>query len=379
MNILSLFYKDKKGGFNKRLYKLYEGLSDAGHCVHFIGSEKLPFHRKGLIEHITRLPFNKSENLVFWLLFIGTSFFKSLFIAVNNRINLILTFGPFYTMLCMFPIIILRMPALTFIRADNMKHSQNKVRNFFFLIIDYLGLRLSKRVVFVSNKLKESYKKRYSMNDANFFVLPNNIECKYELDSNKRNEIRNTWGAKPGEFLLSTSGVFSAGKNFTFLIRAMVHLQHDNIKLLIIGDEVTPTGEKKHLSTLVKDLQLEGFVKFCGWQNDPCHIVASSDLFVYPSLYEGSPNALLEALSCDVPCLGNDIEEIKEILLFNELLFSVNEESSFIDKVRKAKNDKEYYSYIVSLCNKRYCHFRFDWKEHIVNIVENIESKESFK
>lgn len=46
--------------------------------------------------------------------------------------------------------------------------------------------------------------------------------------------------------------------------------------------------------------------------------IAKSDLFVFPSSYENHPKALLEAMSCGLPCIGSNVEGIKELIVHGE-------------------------------------------------------------
>ena len=361
MNILSIFYKDKRGGFNQRLYKLYESLAAEKHSLYFIGTERLPIKNKKVFQHIIKTPFSKQENAIFWLSFIILSFLETLIISRRRRITRIITFGPFYTTLCVLPICLIGIPAVTFIRADNMKHSRNIFRNTFFYFVDWIGIKLSDKIFFVSLKLKKVYQARYRIPEKNIRVIPNNIEESYQIDPREKIKIRQSLGIEQGEFLVSTSGVFNRGKNFALLIRVMKHLHVHGIKLLIIGDEVVPKDEKYRLEKLTRDLELQGCVMFCGWQDTPLHFIASSDLFVFPSKYEGSPNALLEALSCGIPCLGSNIDEIKEILAYDELLFMLGDDDNLVEMVKRARVETTFYDRIKYLSNKRCRHFLFAW------------------
>jgi glycosyltransferase involved in cell wall biosynthesis len=371
MNILSLFYKKKPGGFTKRLYQLYRVLADAGHHVHFIGSESLSLEHENIRNEVLKAPFQDSENILFWLSFARQTLSRSLEVSDRHSIDRIVTFGPFYTALCLLPIRKRGIPAVTFIRADNQLHSANKARNLLFHLMDNYGLRISSKVVFVSHSLKDVYKKRFRLNDEKICVLPNNIETLFEVAEDAKRELRRSLGLSDRDFVLSTMGVLTKNKNFEYVIQAMRHFNDARIKLMIVGDEINQSGERKRLEDLALKISLKDRIVFCGWQDEPMKYVASSDLFVYPSRFEGSPNALLEALSCGIPCIGSDIDEIREILAHPDLLFSLGDELELSSKIMKTVKDESYYKLLAALSKERCATFMFDWNKKAVETVCN--------
>lgn len=77
-----------------------------------------------------------------------------------------------------------------------------------------------------------------------------------------------------------------------------------NLKLYILGE-----GEyKDKLFDLVSLLQLEGKVIFSGFVDRPLDYVRNSKAFVFPSMYEGLGNSLLEAISCGTPIVSSDCD-----------------------------------------------------------------------
>ena len=368
MTFLSIFYKHKRGGFNKRLYQLYEAMANEGHSVFFIGSQRIPVEHERIFQNIVHAPFREKENLIFWLFFIVLCLSKAFTVARKRQIDKIITFGPFYTILCCLPITVLKIPAITLVRADNMKHSRNFLRNIFFLVVDWAGIRLSRRVLFVSATLQRVYEKRYRIPPAKTSVAPNNIEKQFRIEAGERVHVRRSVGVSPNTFLISTSGVFNRGKNFDFLINSIGELVSQNVKLIIIGDVVVRNGERKRLEKLTADRGLEECVIFTGWQNDPRPLIACSDLFVIPSKYEGSPNALLEAMGCGVACLGSKIDEIEEILAHQELLFTLKANQELTQKIAKASTNRVFYSRIKTLTEDRCQHFLFDWAKQVLTL-----------
>ena len=56
-----------------------------------------------------------------------------------------------------------------------------------------------------------------------------------------------------------------------------------------------------------------------GYRTDIPELLKASDLFVFPSLQEGLPVALMEAMSCGIPCIASKIRGNADLLDCNML------------------------------------------------------------
>jgi glycosyltransferase involved in cell wall biosynthesis len=106
-------------------------------------------------------------------------------------------------------------------------------------------------------------------------------------------------------------GRLSAEKNIEGILDALGILQaraHAVPKLVIIGD-----GQLKPV-LLAKANELALPVSFLGSvPNEQLPgFLRSADAFILPSLYEGHPKALLEAMSCGLVCIGSDVKGIRQ-------------------------------------------------------------------
>jgi len=102
-------------------------------------------------------------------------------------------------------------------------------------------------------------------------------------------------------------------KGHRFLLQAMpgVVASRPTAILLLAGRE---GAETEHLRSLVQRSRLDRSVRFLGHRDDLPDILAASDLFVFPSLWEGLGGSLLEAMALGVPIVASDLEPVREVV-----------------------------------------------------------------
>jgi glycosyltransferase involved in cell wall biosynthesis len=103
--------------------------------------------------------------------------------------------------------------------------------------------------------------------------------------------------------VIITAGRLHSQKGQWHLIRAFAHVRKEMAcQLAILG-----TGElEDYLRGLVKELGIEKDVYFLGWQDNPFKFLAKAQVFVLPSVSEGLPLVLLEAMACRLPVIATD-------------------------------------------------------------------------
>lgn len=122
-------------------------------------------------------------------------------------------------------------------------------------------------------------------------------------------------------------------KGQTLLLEAFSRIKNRNEYNLIILGEGYLEGELKEQA---KCLDIEKNVYFLGFQKNPFKFLKKADMFVFPSRFEGFPNALAEAMACGLPVIANDCPSgPKEILedQYGLLVKNIDDEEKVISKL----------------------------------------------
>lgn len=156
-------------------------------------------------------------------------------------------------------------------------------------------------------------------------VIKNGIDLdQFSFSKEARSKIRAKYSIPTNATVIGHVGRFSEVKNHGFLIDIFMNFLRENSDsyLMLVGDG----HEKSKIETKVKKIEITDHVVFTGIQADTSPFYSAMDLFVFPSLGEGLPVALVEAQSTSLPCLISDTIP-KESALIPELIHwcSLNE------------------------------------------------------
>lgn len=180
-----------------------------------------------------------------------------------------------------------------------------------------LSLKLLNKIICVSQYISDEVKRIYS--SANCAVIYNSADESrfYPRDKETcrkfllKNFIKKTNNSK----IILFVGSLIKRKGLNFLIEAMVTepLSHlDDVLLLIVGEG----PEKEKLVRRVEELSIQEKVFFIGpvTREELPIIYGSADLFVLPSLDEGHPVAMLEAMASGLPVIGCKVGGVPECI-----------------------------------------------------------------
>lgn len=173
--------------------------------------------------------------------------------------------------------------------------------------------RLSRRVVCVSHADRHAGLRAGVLTAEASAVIPNGIDpLRFAPRPDLRARMRRELGVGHDEALFGLFGRLTRQKDQkTFLLAARRVLdRYAHARFVLVGD-----GEDRPmLEALCRELGLGDRVVFTGFRADVPELLNALDVFVLPSLWEGLPIALLEAMAVGVPVIASAVDGSAEVV-----------------------------------------------------------------
>jgi glycosyltransferase involved in cell wall biosynthesis len=168
--------------------------------------------------------------------------------------------------------------------------------------------------VAVSEHVKKSWISNSGMDEAKITVIPRAINSSL-TQSESISQVTETRQKLVGDQsypVLLNVGRLIPQKGQRYILEAMPDILkvYPSAKLLIAGEGPL----RNELEVMKNSMGLEDAVSVLGSRSDIKILHLASDIFVFPSLSEGMPGALLEAAVLAKPCVVADIAPVREIL-----------------------------------------------------------------
>ncbi|KAA8362333.1 glycosyltransferase [Leuconostoc carnosum] len=165
---------------------------------------------------------------------------------------------------------------------------------------------------------------------------------------------------KSTDIILSSMGRLSPEKNQIELVKAMIPLinKYPNLKLIILGKGPM----EKELNNIIKQNELQNNVFLVGQYAYPFGIIEQTDIFVLPSVWEGQPMVLLEALALNKKIVSSDLSQNAYVLGYGKYGY-----------VAKGKGQQELADAINVILSEDYTFDFFDARKYNKNAVSQFE------
>lgn len=160
---------------------------------------------------------------------------------------------------------------------------------------------------------------------------------KFYFNEDIRKQKRAELSLTNDDFAMLSVGELTKRKNHLIVLEAMHKINNVNLHYYICGSGPL----KEEIESLAKQYHLEKNVHLLGFRKDIYDICNACDLFIFPSLQEGLPVALMEAMACRMPVVCTKIRGNSDLIVENKggFLTEINAKD-LADKILICINEK---------------------------------------
>jgi glycosyltransferase involved in cell wall biosynthesis len=231
-------------------------------------------------------------------------------------------------------------------KLKTVHHSVDLLHNYCFRQRILHGILLkSTNTVLCNSKQSMKLIKGFLVPEDKIAVIKNGINTKDFIKNSDTNEsFKKLFGWGNSEIILGTIANFRGEKNYPFLINAFRILlqKHPNLRLICVGG-----GHLfEEMKETIRSYGLEKEVILTGYSKNVSEYLSLMDIFVFCSLQEGLPNAILQAMSMEHPVIASEVGGCPEIIdnMTNGILYPSNKLEKFTGAVEMLLDDKNFAS-----------------------------------
>lgn len=195
-------------------------------------------------------------------------------------------------------------------KEDFFRNSYNKLMNYLVrgFATDILSNSKAGLCFFFPNKWKK---------DNRYKVIYNGIDTESFLAT--KDNLREQLSIPRNAYVIGHTGRYTQAKNHDTILKVAKELvtSHDDIYFILCGN-----GVRKNLLSQVDKLKLSNRILLFENREDIPLFLNTMDCYFFPSITEGQPNALIEAMVMGLPYVASDIDPIKETVFNSNNLFS---------------------------------------------------------
>lgn len=166
------------------------------------------------------------------------------------------------------------------------------------------------------------------INSDRYLLVNNAIDYNiYRFNEEVRNKYREQMKIDKTTLVIGNVGRLHFQKNHSFIIKVFneIHKKNKNSILFLVGDG--PYKEK--IKNMIKEYGLDNDIMLLGLRNDISQLMSVMDIFLFPSIFEGLPLALVEAQASRLQIFASENID-KKIVIDEEIMHFISLDESEI-------------------------------------------------
>jgi len=200
---------------------------------------------------------------------------------------------------------------------------------------------MADQVITVGEEVRRYMTQEKGIHDHKVLAISSGVDVDRFNPDRVRETLRDKLGIPPDALVFGTAAFFRRNKGHRFLLEAASTIlgRFPAAKLLLAGDG----PQKGNLLRIIDEKQLQSAVVMPGFVEDIPRLLNSMDIFVFPSIEEAYPNAILEAMAMNKPVVATRVGGIPDILEDGVTGYLVEPENSdaIADRVIKLLSDEQ--------------------------------------
>ena len=260
---------------------------------------------------------------------------------------------------------IMRVPMVVSVhqeKTDYLASSTNIFKGLLSRIRRYLvfwtwnrSASMAVKIIPVADFIGKTVKENMKVDPSKLQTVFNGIDIgKFSEIEPDRNLLRNEFNIGEDDILIGSIGRIEKRKGFEYFVEAAKTLvrMDKRFKFIILGGE----GDSENIiRKRIKDYGLLDRFYLAGPRNDIQKIIAAFDIFVLPSLMEGMPTVVMEAMYAKVPVIATSVSGTPEIVIDREtgMLIGAGKPTEIVKAVIEMVDDMLFRKRIVEKAYKK--------------------------
>ncbi|MEI8349027.1 MAG: glycosyltransferase family 4 protein [Candidatus Omnitrophota bacterium] len=254
--------------------------------------------------------------------------------------------------------------------SGEIKRKKFIKRKFSFIKNKFIN-QFIRKIICVSDYVQNRDSFIPGIDRTKLVTILNGVNLKrFDSSGVSRQDIRQQFKIGESAFLVTNISHLVKVKGIDVIVKAAkaINIKYKDIIFLIVG--VGKDEEK--IKSMVNEFSLEGVVQFAGLRNDTENILAASDMFVYPSVWqEACGFGIIEALACGLPVITTQVGGTPELIMdgFNGFLIESNSSEALAKKIEYLYLNRDFLKKMGE-CAKKDARKRLDLNRVVSQVMD---------
>ena len=226
-------------------------------------------------------------------------------------------------------------------RRSTIAFQRSVLKSAYHSIISALLRKYATQILSNSAFALQNFYGDHWQRDSRMKVIPNGVDPSHISTQLSKSEARKKFQLPQDKFIIGHVGRFDPAKNHPFYFEVIAKLNRQKYKVHALF-----CGKNTDTDDFLKLQSTYGIRQYCtniGLSTEVGAVLKTMDLFLFPSITEGNPNALIEAMIAGVNILASDIPPHRECIPveYQSALISTRLMDTFIDRINQLISDKQ--------------------------------------